>query len=297
MVDGIASENWASGTIMTPLSVDATEEFRLIVRNPSAEYGRTGGGVMNLISKSGTNDFHGSLYEFNRNKVLRANDFFSNRAGRARQPFNYNQWGGTVGGSIKKERTFFFFNYEQFKQRTVATTIRSVPTSLQLGGDFSQTLTAAGAQVGIYDPFSTRTSPANPLNRIRDQFPGTGSRDRDSAVSQAVNSFYPGANTTGVANTNANNFFGVGSSPLDKNVYGLRLDHYLTPSRRIAGRYTWDKTVQGVPNFYDNIADSDLRPAVPAAQFVSQLLRRASPEPASGRACWLQRLPDATRHA
>ena len=64
----------------------------------------------------------------------------ADRAGRDRQPFNYNQWGGTVGGPIRKERTFFFFNYEQFKQRTVATTIRSVPTSLQKGGDFSQTL-------------------------------------------------------------------------------------------------------------------------------------------------------------
>jgi hypothetical protein len=256
MVDGIASENWASGTIMTPLSVDATEEFRLIVRNPSAEYGRTGGGVMNLISKSGTNEFHGSLYEFNRNKVLRANDFFSNRAARARQPFNYNQWGGTFGGPLQKDRTFFFFNYEQFKQRTVATTIRSVPTSLQLGGDFSQTLTAAGAQVGVYDPLSTRTDPANPLNRIRDQFPGNRiPANRISPVAQAVNSYYPASNTAGVTNTNANNFFGVGSSPLDKNVYGLRMDHYLTPSRRVAGRYTWDKTVQGVPNFYNNIAE------------------------------------------
>src|SRR5207244_1389172 len=99
---------------MTPLSVDATEEFRLVVRNPSAEFGRTGGGVVNLISKSGTNDIHGSLYEFNRNKVLRANDFFSNRAGRARQPFNFNQWGATLGGPVRKEKTFFFFNLEQF---------------------------------------------------------------------------------------------------------------------------------------------------------------------------------------
>ena len=86
MVDGIASENFTSGSMQNPLSVDATEEFRLIVRNPSAEYGRTGGGVMNIVSKAGTNEFHGSLYEFNRNKVLRANDFFSNRAARAKQP-------------------------------------------------------------------------------------------------------------------------------------------------------------------------------------------------------------------
>jgi hypothetical protein len=272
MVDGIPSENFASGNVMTPLSVDATEEFRLVVRNPSAEFGRTGGGVVNLISKSGTNEFHGSLYEFNRNKVLRANDFFSNRAGRARQPFNFNQWGAAVGGPIRKDKTFFFFNWEQFKQRTVATSIRSVPTDLQRSGDFSQTLTAAGALVQIYDPLSTRTDPANPANRIRDQFPGNRiPPGRLSPVAQAVLAYYPKANTTGVANTNANNFFGAGSSPIDKDIYGIRLDHYLNPARRIAGRYTWDKTVQGIPNFYGNIAEiqtSDL-PFTRHSSFVS----------------------------
>ncbi len=256
MVDGIASENFTSGSLQTPLSVDATEEFRLIVRNPAAEFGRTGGGVINLISKAGTNAFHGSLYEFNRNKVLRANDFFSNRIGRPRQPFNFNQYGATIGGPIKKDKTFFFFNWEQFKQRTLATTIRSVPTALQRTGDFSQTLTTAGAPVQIYDPLSTRTDPANPANRIRDQFPGNRiPANRLSPVAQAVNAFYPGANQAGALNTNANNFFGLGSSPINKEIYGLRLDHYLTPTRRIAGRYTWDKTLQGVPNFYANVAE------------------------------------------
>lgn len=256
MVDGIASENFTSGSLQTPLSVDATEEFRLIVHNPSAEYGRTGGGVINLISKAGTNEFHGSLYEFHRNRSLRANDFFSNRAGRDRPALVFNQWGATLGGPIKKDRTFFFFNWEQFKQRSLATTIRSVPTALQRAGDFSQTLTPAGAVVQIYDPFSTRPDPANPANRIRDQFPGNRiPANRISATAQAVNAFYPLPNTAGVVNTNANNFFGVGSSPIDKDIYGLRLDHYLTATRRLAGRYTWDKTLQGVPNFYDNLAE------------------------------------------
>lgn len=256
MVDGIASENFTSGSLQTPLSVDATEEFRLIVRNPSAEFGRTGGGIINLTSKSGTNQYHGSAYEFLRNKVLRANDFFANRAGRTRQPLTFNQWGATFGGPIKKDKTFFFFNWEEFKQRTLATTIRSVPTSLQRNGDFSQTLTGAGALVQVFDPFSTRTDPANPSNRIRDQFPGNViPANRLSPTARAVNDFYPQANAVGVTNTNANNFFGVGSSPLDKRIYGLRLDHYLSPTRRVAGRYTYDKTVQGVPNFYDNIAE------------------------------------------
>ncbi|MBM3784884.1 MAG: hypothetical protein FJW30_11025 [Acidobacteria bacterium] len=256
MVDGIAAENFSSGGLQTPLSVDATEEFRLIVRNPSAEYGRTGGGVINLISKAGTNEFHGSLYEFHRNKSLRANDFFSNRAGRARPALVFNQWGATVGGPIKKDRTFFFFNWEQFAQRTAATTIRSVPTSLQRNGDFSETRTAANALIQVFDPLSTRLDPANPANRIRDSFPGNRiPANRLSTTARAVNEFYPAPNAAGVAITNANNFFGQASSPLDKDIYGLRLDHYLSATRRVAGRYTWDDTISGIANFYGNVAE------------------------------------------
>jgi hypothetical protein len=256
MVDGIAAETFTSGSMQNPLSVDATEEFRLVVRNPTAEYGRTGGGIMNLVSRSGTNEYHGSAYNFLRNKVLRANDFFSNRARRVRPPLTFNQWGATFGGPIKKDKTFFFFNYEEFKQRTLATTTRTVPTDPQRTGDFSKTLTSAGALVQIYDPFSTRTDPANPANRIRDAFAGNvipASRLSPQAV--AMLGYYPKANTVGVARTNANNFFGSASSPLDKQIFGLRLDHYLNGSRRLAGRYTWDKTTQGVPNFFDNIAE------------------------------------------
>jgi outer membrane receptor protein involved in Fe transport len=256
MVDGIAAENFTSGSLQTPLSVDATEEFRLIVRNPSAEYGRTGGGIINLISKSGTNQFHGSAYEFLRNKVLRANDFFANRAGRARQPLTFNQWGATFGGPIRKDKTFFFFNWEEFKQRSLATTIRSVPTALQREGNFSGTLTGAGALVQIFDPLSTRVDPNNAANRLRTQFPGNIiPANRLSPTARAVNAFYPAANTTGALNTNANNFFGAASSPLDKRVFGLRLDQYISPTRRLAGRYTWDKVTQGVPNFYGNEAE------------------------------------------
>ncbi|MFN0106027.1 MAG: TonB-dependent receptor domain-containing protein [Bryobacteraceae bacterium] len=228
----------------------------MIVRNPSAEFGRTGGGVINLISKAGTNAIHGSLYEFHRNKSLRANDFFSNRAGRARPALVFNQWGATVGGPIKKDKTFFFFNWEQFKQRSLATTIRSVPTALQRSGDFSDTRTAGGAIIQVFDPLSTRADPANPANRLRDQYPGNRiPANRLSPAATGVNAFYPQPNTTGVAITNANNFFGVGSAPINKDIYGLRLDHYLSPTRRLAGRYTWDKTFQGVPNFYDNLAE------------------------------------------
>lgn len=256
MVDGIAAENFTSGGLQNPLSIDATEEFRLIVRNPSAEFGRTSGGIINLISKSGTNEFHGSLFEFHRNENLNANDFFSNRAGRTKGPLVFNQLGATLGGPIRKDKTFFFFNWEKLIQRNVARAFRTVPTELQRSGDFSQTFDGAGRLVQIFDSLTTRVDPANPANRIRDAFPGNRiPAGRLSSVALATLAFYPLPNTQGAQFTNANNFFGQGSSPLDKNVYGLRLDHYLTPTRRLSGRYTWDRSFRGAPNYYDNIAE------------------------------------------
>ncbi|MBL8231948.1 MAG: TonB-dependent receptor [Bryobacterales bacterium] len=258
MVDGIAAENWTSGGLQTPLSVDATEEFRLVVRNPSAEYGRSGGGIINLISRSGTNEYHGSGYWFIRNKAFNANDYFSNLAGRSRAPFNLNQYGATFGGPIRKDKTFFFFNWEKVMLRQVSRTFRSVPTTVQRTGDLSQTLDGQGRVVAIYDPLTTRPNPANPALRIRDPFPGSLiPGNRVSPVARAVSGFYPLPNTAGARFTNANNFFGEGSAPTDKDVAGLRLDHYLSPTRRIAGRYTWDRAARVVPNFYGNVAETN----------------------------------------
>src|SRR5207247_9806014 len=94
------------------LGVHAIQEFSVITGNYSAEYGRTSGGVINAISKSGTNEFHGDVYNFLRNDKLDANDFFSNRAGQPRPTLRRNQFGAAAGGPIRKDRTFIFGDYE-----------------------------------------------------------------------------------------------------------------------------------------------------------------------------------------
>jgi len=251
MVDGVAAENFTSGGMNVTLSVDATEEFRVITKNPSAEFGRTAGGVINFTSKAGTNQFHGTAYEFLRNRALNANDFFSNRANRGRAPFVFNQWGATVGGPVKKDRTFFFFNYEEFKLRQQSREFRTVPTPLQRQGNFTQTFAGANAPVVVYDPLTTRADPANAANRLRDPFAGniipTG---RIHAVARPVLDFYPPPNEPGVAFTQANNFFGQASAPTDKKILGIRMDHYLTPVRRLFGRYTYDRTFRATAAYF-----------------------------------------------
>jgi outer membrane receptor protein involved in Fe transport len=262
MVDGAGAENHTSGGLQVALSTDATEEFRIITRNASAEYGRTGGGVINLISRSGTNNFHGSLFHFLRNKSITANDFFSNLAGRARVPFSFNQFGVAVGGPIRRNQTFFFFNWEMAKERRVARSFFTVPTALQGRGDFSQTRDAANRLFLIHDPSTTRVNPADPSRRIRDPFPGnvipTG---RLSPVALAVNAYFPQPNVPGDPGTGANNLFGNSNQNTDKAVAGLKLDHYFSSTRRIAGRYTWDDTNLLWPAYFGaNLADPGTSP-------------------------------------
>ncbi|MBC7926433.1 MAG: carboxypeptidase regulatory-like domain-containing protein [Bryobacteraceae bacterium] len=257
MVDGVAAEQWTSGGPQVVLSTDATEEFRIVTRLASAEYGRTGGGIISFVSKNGTNEFHGSLFEFVRNKVFNANDFFSNTNNQTRTPFVFNQFGATVGGPIIPRKTFFCFNWEKVAQRTLARTLRTLPTQLQRQGDFSQTFDSSGRLIAIYDPLTTRLDPANPGRRIRTAFPGNViPPNRLNAVAQAVQTYYPQPNATGERFTGVNNFRGEASSPTDKDIYGIRIDHNFTDSRRSFARYTNDNTCVPIANYYDNIAEA-----------------------------------------
>jgi hypothetical protein len=136
------------------LGVDAIQEFSVITGNYSAEYGKTSGGVVNAISKSGTNSFHGDAYEFLRNTKLDANDFFSNAAGLPTGVYRRNQFGAAVGGPIKKDKTFFFFDYEGIRQTQAQPVTNSVPSPAARAGNLvSGPITVAPAiqkYLGLY---------------------------------------------------------------------------------------------------------------------------------------------------
>jgi hypothetical protein len=128
-LDGISLNDYANGApgsvLGGNLGVDAIEEFSVLTSNYSAEYGKTSGGVINAISRSGTNSFHGSAYEFIRNNALDAPNFFD---GGTTPPFRRNQFGGTIGGPIRKDRTFFFADYEGIRQSKGITNVLTVPS-------------------------------------------------------------------------------------------------------------------------------------------------------------------------
>ena len=157
-IDGMDDNERFIGTVIVKPSVDALQEMQVQTNLYSAEFGRTAGGVINFVTKSGTNDFHGSLFEFFRNQHLDARSFFAG----AKPPYHQNQFGGSNGGPIKKNRVFYFADYEGFRVHQGQTFVDSVPTVAERQGNFS-------GLNRIFDPFTTT---ANPITRasIRTEF-------------------------------------------------------------------------------------------------------------------------------
>jgi hypothetical protein len=152
--------------------IDDIQEFKIQSNNDLAEDGGVAGGIINVVTKAGTNTFHGSMWEFLRNQDLDARNFFLP----TRNPLRQNQFGAAGGGPVLiphlyngKNRTFFFFAYEGFRQSQAAQSIVRVPTQAELNGDFSSLL---GQGIQLYNPFSTTPDPAHPGEFLRDPFPG-----------------------------------------------------------------------------------------------------------------------------
>ncbi len=252
LLDGDANELPTSGSPMVPLSPDATQEITIITHNAPAEYGRTGGGVVDYISRSGTNQFHGSAWEFAENDAFDANDYFSKRAGKPIPPLRFNQFGGALGGHILPNKLFFFANYEGSRQTIGSNAYYTVPTDLQRQGNFSQTFNSSGQLIPIYDPVT------GSAQAPRQQFTGNVIQpNRLNPVALKVISYYPQPNVPGNPFTGVNNYFASGLQTTSRNAFGIRLDDYLTPTQRFSGRYTQDKATIVQPRYFgvNNIAD------------------------------------------
>lgn len=246
LVDGIPSApnlaNPIVGIAVFP-SVDAVQEFKVQTNMYSAEFGRSGSGIINIIYKSGTNVFHGSLYEFLRNSDLDSNSFFSNLNGTPLPNFKRNQFGGSIGGPVEiprvykgKDKTFFFFDYEGLRQGAAATLQTTVPTALQRTGDFSKTFAASGQLVTIYDP---TTTVAQGTGYVRSPFPGNMiPANRIDPVAKNIVNYYPLPNQTGAVNTGVNDYYVATNNVLNSNSVDAKVDEVLTDRSRFFVRYS-----------------------------------------------------------
>jgi hypothetical protein len=232
-LDGLSINDWANGgpgsVIGGTLGVDAIQEFSVVTGNYSAEYGRTSGGVVNAVSKSGTNAFHGDLYEFLRNEKLDGNDFFNNASNVKRPAYKRNQFGGAAGGPIRKDRTFIFGDYEGIRQTQGVTVPSIVPSN--------------NARLGIL---------ADPNNPGQNLPPHTGpcpanSTLLDPAAAVCVDNsvvkylaLYPHAN--GLVNGDKGAFAFAGARVVKENFVTARVDHKISDKDSLFATFMYDKS-------------------------------------------------------
>jgi Carboxypeptidase regulatory-like domain/TonB dependent receptor len=210
LLDGGTQVNSSTGDIAMTPPTESIGEYKLITNNFSAEYGMSGGGVITATTMSGTNDFHGSAYEYNSNTIYNANGWYRNYVNLPRAPSHNNLFGFSVGGPLRipkvydgRNKTFYFFNIEWNPSDGPDAITASVPTAGMRTGDFSGLLDQSGKQIKIYDPNTTTLVPGTTNTWTRSQFSCNGvlnviCPDRINDIAQKVLSYYPLPNATGV---------------------------------------------------------------------------------------------------
>ena len=277
-LDGASNTVPVHNEISVVPMVDTVEEFRVQTNSLAAEFGQTSGGVISVVTRGGTNQYHGSLYEFFRNDILDArNAFLTTRdpiTGRIKPILRYNQYGGTLGGPLPlpgfekgrprivsgKDRTFFFVGYERWNYRTANINRATVPTAAERAGDFSNTRDGSGNLLTLYDPATTRVNPAG-SGFIRDPFPGNIiPKNRIDLLSQRLLQFMPLANVAPNNQfTNANNYLTLVSFPIDQGQTSIRIDHTISDRDKIFGRYTGSRNTRSNRAWNNGDADTDAR--------------------------------------
>ncbi len=252
LLDGVTdSENITQTPSITPI-VDDIKEFKIDSHNDQAQFGGVTGGVINVVTKSGTNEFHGAGWEFLRNSGMDArNPFFANV-----NPLRQNQFGANIGGPVLlphyngRNRTFFFGSYEGLRQHSASQRLYAVPTPAELNGDLS------GLGVPIYNPFSTVPDPANPGKLLRQQFAGDVIPPNllDPNMVKYANLVFPKPVATGVPGLN-----GLDNTPhvQDYDEYNIRADEQLNPSNSFWFRFSHDSApVTGSGGFVGLLSDT-----------------------------------------
>jgi hypothetical protein len=241
LLDGAEQRNSTTNDLNYSPPLESVQEFKVVTNGLSAEFGRTGGGVITSATRSGTNALHGSVYGYIRRDRFNANSWTNNRNRVARGKEQINQYGFTLGGPIKKDRTFFFVNVERSTSLTPDNLIRTVPTLLQRSGDFSQTRTSAGQLIIVYDPLTTRPNTAGGF--VRDPFPGNViPGERIDPIAKAILEHYPQP-----TNSNATQNFVLERSRTSTTLpWVTRVDHVIG-RHRLFGSYRQSNSQDSSP--------------------------------------------------
>ncbi len=262
LLDGVDNNELTAGAISILPSVDAIQEFKVVTYNYSAEYGSRSGATILVVTKGGSNEFHGSAFEFFRNDKLDARNFFDQIPDPAK--LRRNQFGGSIGGPIIKDKAFFFGNYEGNRTREGLTGFATVPTDAMCNGDFSEVLSDFTSPT-IFDP-ETTTFDADG-NVVRTQFAGNIiPANRIDPVGQAVCDLFPSPNIPGRL---SQNFASNPTRTFDQDQFGFRIDYKFSEKDQIFGRFNYDDADQFFPTFCPGFC-SDVGVAASSEDFVTE---------------------------
>jgi len=269
ILDGVDNNSNDNGDLAFVTSVDAIAEFKVQTSNYSSEFGRSGGAIINATTKSGTNEIHGSAWEFLRNDVLDARGYFES-PDQPKAPYRQNQFGGTIGGPIVKNKAFFFGDYEGTRIGSAETDFATVPTVTEVTGDFSDIL---GPQTGvdalgrpvytneIYNPATTRSVNGQ---TVRDGFgfdPGSGLpiQGQANVINQGLMSIglnyaalYPAPNIPGAF---ANNYTVNAPGHQQVDQMDVRVDENVTSKIQLFERYSHAQATRFQAPVFSGIAD------------------------------------------
>jgi hypothetical protein len=242
LLDGVNINDYANagpGSVLGGnLGTDAVAEFAVLTTNYSAEYGRTSGGVITATTKSGSNEFHGSAYEFFRNAALDAASFIDNANGNPKPTFRRNQFGASAGGPIKKDNTFIFGDYEGVRQALGITTLSNVPSTDALNGLLT-------------DEFANDAFPSNCIaTGVAHQCKVTIDPNTQKFLNTGL---IPKATSGDVPGVNSAQFFFTQMQDTSENFFILRADHTFSTKDRIFATYQFDKASQSIPDQYDSL--------------------------------------------
>jgi len=294
LMDGITTTNFDQNSghqnMIYQAPLDAIEEFKVQTSNFSAEFGFSGAAIVNMVTRSGTNEFHGSLHEAFRNQVLDANDFFDNEAGNPIPGLRRNQFGGTVGGPIKKNKTFFFFDYDGIREISQSSASGGMPSAAERQGNFGE---LCGYNGGTFDKNGMCSSPAG---QLWDPYSGTYNANVGGAVRSTYIPFNNMATFMSGGNANLNgtgyqlparpgnlidpvaakmiqyfpipnlavgtpnyqyyyNWIASGSNINKNDQWDLKIDHRFSDKSLLTAKYSQQSSYSHGYNFYGNVTD------------------------------------------
>jgi hypothetical protein len=297
LMDGATITNFEPNGGVTEMtytpSSEAVDEFRVEQSNFSAEYGFSGASVVNMITRSGTNSFHGSGYDFIRNKIADSNSWFGNLNGDPLPSVHRNNFGGTIGGLIFKNKTFFFFDYDGTRASNLGTYQAGVPSDAERNdGDFGEVCTAQGgtfddtgmcsvAQGQIWDPFSgtyqqvegfgsgavrsafipynnigAYTSPGSPNPNLPPSLqPQGGAGNLIDPVAKKMMQLFPEPSATMANPTIYDNWSAAGAGHYPNDQYDIKIDHRFSEKNLLSGKYSHQWSASTSFNCFNNFAD------------------------------------------